>query len=54
MRALRILLCALALAGATGFATCGSDAREDDDDYGNRGEEATDEMMEDAVRDSDR
>jgi len=49
-----ILLAVGALSGATGFATCGSDARDDDESYENRDEATQDEMMDDAIRDSDR
>jgi hypothetical protein len=49
----RILFSAAALAGVCGFATCGSDVREEDPAYESRGEATTDEMMEDAARDTD-
>jgi len=49
-----ILLSALALGGVSGIATCGSDAREEEPAYENRGDATEDELMEDAIRDSDR
>jgi len=49
-----ILLSALALGGMSGIATCGSDVREEGPAYENRGEATEDEMMEDAIRDSER
>jgi hypothetical protein len=49
-----ILLSVTALAGVSGFATCGSDVRDEDPAYENRDEATTDEMMEDAARDTDR
>ena len=49
-----ILLSALALGGVSGIATCGSEVREEDPAYESSGEATTDEMMEDAIRDSER
>ena len=49
-----VLLSALALGGVSGIATCGSDVREEEPAYENRDEATEDELMEDAIRDSDR
>jgi hypothetical protein len=49
-----ILLSTLAIGGASGFTTCGADVREDEPAAESRGEATEDEMMEDAIRDSDR
>lgn len=49
-----ILLSSAAIAGVSGFATCGADVREDDPAYESRGESTEDEMMDDAIRDSER
>ena len=49
-----ILLSALALGGVSGIATCGSEVREEEPAYESRGEATEDEMMEDAIRDSER
>jgi hypothetical protein len=54
VRATWILLSALAIGGLSGFTTFGADVREDEPAYGNRGEATQDEMMDDAIRDSDR
>lgn len=54
MKALRVLLCACALAGVCGFATCGPDVREDEEGQESRGQATEDEMMQDVIRDSDR
>ena len=53
MSGTRILLCALALA-TSGFATCGGEQVEDEASVESPGQAATDEMMQDAIRDSDR
>jgi hypothetical protein len=49
-----ILFSAIAIGGASGFTTCGADVREDEPARESRGEATEDEMMEDAIRDSER
>jgi hypothetical protein len=49
-----ILFSAIAIGGASGFTTCGANVREDEPATESRGEATEDEMMEDAIRDSER
>jgi hypothetical protein len=49
-----ILLSAIAIGGASGFTTCGADVREGEPATESRGEATQDEMMDDAIRDSER
>jgi hypothetical protein len=49
-----ILLSVIAIGGASGFATCGADVPEDESTSENSGAATDDEMMDDAIRDSDR
>jgi len=44
----------VALTGSLGFVTCGPEVEEDETASENPGEAAQDEMMDDAIRDSDR
>jgi hypothetical protein len=49
-----VLLYAFALAGTTGFATCGSYGPDPEDEEESPEYSTEDEMMEDAIRDSER
>lgn len=49
-----VLLCVLALSGTTGVATCGFDAADQEEAEQNPESATENEMMEDAIRDSER